>query len=206
MNIKILKLLESKFMSVYPGGFRHPELEKIGKKHKMPQLIAFAKERFAKACFNKPSLVAESMIQMVSKSSMVSVFEKPRFRDYVRSLSDDQRNVLVNGLYELLHGKEATGFNMMIDVLDEGKLAKWTLVSVWQAYYMPRKGVFVKPTTVKNVIATLELEGLQYKPRPDFTFYKSYRAAINTMKKEVDKSFSDSNAAFSGFLMMAMEM
>ena len=206
MNFKTLKLLEAKFMRVYPGGFRHPDLEKIGKKHRMPQLIAFAKERFDKACFGNPAQVCESMIQMVSKSSMVSVFEKPRFRDYMRSLSDDQRDIMVNGLQELLHGKEEVGFNMILDVLDEGRLAKWTLLTVWQAYYMPKKGVFIKPTTVKDVIATLELEGLQYQSRPDFAFYKSYRAAINKMKKEVDKSFSDSNAAFSGFLMMAMAL
>ena len=48
VNIQTLKVLESKFLAVYPGGFHHPELEKIGKKHKMPQMIAFAKERFGK--------------------------------------------------------------------------------------------------------------------------------------------------------------
>ena len=210
MNLETLKLLEAKFMRVYPGGFKNPELEKTGKKHRMPQLIAFAQERFAAQCFRNEAQMIESMIQMVSKSSMVSVFEKPRFRDYARSLSDDHRTVLVNGLEALLHGNEAVGFNMMLDVLDYGKLAKWTLLTVWQAYYAPKKGVFVKPTTAKNVIATLELEedlgGLQYRPRPDFEFYKRYRAAINKMKKEVDSSFASSNAAFSGFLMMAMEL
>ncbi|MBN2714998.1 MAG: hypothetical protein JXX14_04030 [Deltaproteobacteria bacterium] len=206
MNLNTLKLLEAKFMRFYPGGFAHPELEKIGKKHKMPQMIAFAKESFAKECFSNGAQIIERMIQMVSKSSMVSVFEKPRFRDYIRSLSDDQRTVLVKGLDELLHGSEETGFNMILDVLDDGKLAKWTLISVWQAYYMPQKGVFIKPTTVKNIIQTLELDGLQYDSRPDYAFYKKYRAVINKIKKEVDPSFSSSNAAFSGFLMMAMEM
>ena len=206
MNIETLKLLEAKFLSVYPGGFHHPELQKIGKKHKMPQMIALAKERFDTGCFNKESQVLESMIQLVSRSSMVSVFEKPRFRDYVRSLSQEHRSVLVSGLRELLHGKEEVGFQMILDVLDDGKLAKWTLLSVWQAYYMPTKGVFIKPTTVKNVIQTLELDGLVYQSRPDFQFYRKYRAAINRMKKEVDRSFTESNAAFSGFLMMAMSL
>ncbi|MBN2527824.1 MAG: hypothetical protein JXR76_15650 [Deltaproteobacteria bacterium] len=206
MNVQTLKVLEAKFMAVYPGGFSNPELVQIGKKHKMPQMIEFAKQRFAKENFSKDAKILDSMIQLVSRSSMVSVFEKPKFRDYVRSLSDDHREVLTSGLLQLLHGKEEVGFNMILDVLDYGKLAKWTLLSVWQAYYTPQKGVFIKPTTVKNIIRVLELEGLQYTPRPDFVFYKRYRAAINKMKKEVDTSFTSSNAAFSGFLMMAMAL
>lgn len=206
MNIQALKSLEARFMRVYPGGFNNPELEKMGKKHRMPQMIALAKERFDPRAFDRQSQILESMIQLVSRASMVSVFEKPKFRDYVRSLSDDHRQVLVTGLKELLHGSEETGFNMVRDVLEDGKLAKWTLVSVWQAYYMPTKGVFIKPTTVKNIIAALALDELQYRPRPDFEFYQTYRAAINKMKKEVDPSFSSSNAAFSGFLMMAMAL
>lgn len=206
MNVNTLKMLEAKFMAVYPEGFENPELVKIGKKHRMPQLIQFAKESFDKQCFDNADELLESMIRMVSRSSMISVFEKPKFRDFARSLGSTQKQVLVTGLKELLHGSEELGFNMMLDVLEDGKLAKWTLISVFGAYYKPKNHVLIKPTTVKNIIRTLELKGVEYSPKPSYAFYKKYRALINKMKKEVDNSFCSSNAAFSGFLMMAMEL
>lgn len=73
------------------------------------------------------------------------------------------------------------------------------------AYYRPDYDVFLKPTTVKNVIATFELEGLKYNPTPSYDFYKTYRQAINEMKKIVDSSLSPNNPSFSGFLMTAMD-
>ena len=38
MNINALKAAEKSFLNKYPGGFRHPDLVEIGKKHKMEQL------------------------------------------------------------------------------------------------------------------------------------------------------------------------
>jgi hypothetical protein len=46
---------------------------------------------------------------------------------------------------------------------------------------------------------------LEYKPLPTWAFYLGYRDLINTAKQQVDSSLSPSNAAFSGFLMMAMK-
>jgi hypothetical protein len=46
---------------------------------------------------------------------------------------------------------------------------------------------------------------LVYKPTPTWDFYTAYRDLINHAKTQVDSSLSPSNAAFSGFLMMAME-
>ena len=96
------------------------------------------------------------------------------------------------------------GFDAMIDLLHTEKLAKWSLISIIPAYYSPSTEVFVKPTTTKNVIKHFEIKDLIYKPRPSWDFYQRYRAIINSAKDKVDNSLSPSNAAFSGFLMMAM--
>ena len=69
-------------------------------------------------------------------------------------------------------------------------------------HYRPEKDVFVKPTTTKNVIRQFELEDLEYRPRPSFSFYTRYRDAIHDMKAAVDPRLSPNNAAFTGFLMM----
>jgi hypothetical protein len=205
MNTKRLREAEKKFLKRYPGGFAHPEMEKIARKHKPEQMTALAKESFAKKRFSDPEGVVKDMIRIVTRSSMVSVFEKPRFRDFAKSLDTAAVKKMALALEELLHGKEEEGFESLVTILKKRKLAKWPLVTVFPAYYRPKKEVFVKPTTTKNVIRHFELEGLAYNPTPTYAFYKKYRALINRMKKEVDPSLWPSNAAFCGFLMMSTD-
>ena len=201
-----LKSFEDRFLSTYPGGFADPGLEAIGKKHKMEQTVEFAQEVFAKQAFKDHEDIIENMIRLVSKSSMVSLFEKPKFRDYVRSLAPSDQVKLSDGLKTFLHGKnQQKGFNMMLEILESGKLAKWSLITVFGAYYAPNEEVFVKPTTCKNVLKTFAIDEIQYKPKPSWEFYERYREIITEMKGQVDSSLSPSNAAFGGFLMMSME-
>ena len=145
------------------------------------------------------------MSKMVSRSSMVSLFEKPKFRDFVNSLHHQHETILAQGLREMLHGNQEQGFNMMLDVLISGKMAKWSLISVLPVYYKPFDEVFVKPTTAKGVILQYELDSLVYKPRPSWEFYQEFRSIINEMKSRVDSRLAPNNAAFTGFLMMSME-
>jgi hypothetical protein len=134
---------------------------------------------------------------------MVSMFEKPKFRDYVNGLARSDREYLLAGYKRLLHGKQEQGFNDVLDVLSEGKLAKWSLMTIHLHHWRPQKEVFVKPTTTKNVIRQFELEDLEYRPRPSWSFYERYRSVIDDMKAQLDPSLSPNNAAFTGFLMMS---
>ncbi len=203
MNLDVLHKAEESFFAQYPGGFNNPEMIAIGKKHKMEQMKKLATESFAKSNFTDPMTIVENTIKLVSRSSMVSVFEKPRFRDYVKSLRREEKEALAHALHELLHGTQEDGFALLQGILAREKLAKWTLMTVVPAYYRPQREVFIKPTTAKLVIDKLGLD-LVYKPTPSWAFYKGYRKAINEMKTKVDKSLSPSNPAFSGFLMMSL--
>ena len=204
MNLKKLKQAEEVFLNRYPGGFENPEMMEVGKKHKMDKMIAFVQEGFARRNFKLPDLIVDNMTKVVSRSSMVSLFEKPKFRDYANSLPPKSKQLFTSGLEEILHGKEQQGFETMLDVLKSGKLAKWSLMTICQAYFRPEFDVFIKPTTAKGAIEYFEMKDLQYKPTPTWAFYDAYRSAINEMKSKVDASLSPSNAAFSGFLMMTM--
>ena len=192
-------------MAEYPGGFGSPAMAAIGKKHNMSKMVEFTRASFAKRRFNDAEQIAEDMIKTVSRSSMVSMFEKPKFRDFVQRLDINEKHFLANALKRLLHGKQRTGFEALVELLLTEKLAKWSLVSIIPAYYAPDTEVFVKPTTAKGVIKHFEIENLEYKPRPSWEFYEGYRELINTSKQKVDASLSPSNAAFSGFLMMTMK-
>jgi len=203
VNIDVLRKAQASFLANYPGGFNNPEMIAMGKKHKMEQLERQARESFAKKCFDNPGCIAEQAAKLVSRSSMVSMFEKPRFSDFAQSLNSKERHQFSDALYSLVHGKQEQGFDGMLEVLGKQKLAKWTLVSVLPAYYNPQKEVFVKPTTAKLIIDRLELD-LAYKATPSWAFYKGYRKAINELKKSVDESLAPNNPAFCGFLMMSL--
>ena len=204
MNLKRLKQAEAEFLARYPGGFNHPDMITIGKKHNVGKMTEQAKELLSKKSFQKTGPVLDSLIKIVSRSSMVSMFEKPKFRDYVNGLDRVEREALAMGFQLLLHGKQQRGFEIIIDILARGKLAKWSLVTICPTYIKPLDEVFVKPTTAKNVIKYLELENLDYKPRPSWAFYEEFRRQILAMKEKVDPSISPSNAAFTGFLMMSL--
>jgi hypothetical protein len=204
MNFNKLKQVEEAFLNRYPGGFDNPEMVEIGKKHKMDKMIRFTHTCFEKNNFDQPDLIVDHMIKVVSRSSMVSVFEKPKFRDYVNSLTPASKLMLSQGLETLLYVNEQQGFEMVLDVLKNGKLAKWSLMTICQTYFRPDFDVFIKPTTTKWVIEFLELDHLIYKPTPTWSFYEQYRSLINEIKSKVDPSLSRYNADFSGFLMLSM--
>lgn len=204
MNITKLKEAEEKFLKQYPGGFSNPRMLEIAKKHKLEKMNKLAQESFTIGQFESPVKIVDSMCKIVSQSSMVSVFEKPKFRDFANALSIDEKERLSIGLKEFLHYDQEAGFKLMCGLLSEYKLAKWPLLTVCPVYFNPGVEVFIKPTTVKGVIAYFELEGLKYSPRPSFEFYRAYRERINEMKAKLGSSFQHDNGAFCGFLMMSI--
>ena len=137
MNLDKLEQAEAKFFNMYPGGFEHPDMVAIGKKHKMDKMITTVQEEFSEDQFGNSKAIVQAMSKLVSRSSMVSLFEKPKFRDFVNSLHNQHETILANGLREMLHGNQEQGFNMMLDVLISGKMAKWSLISVLPVYHKP---------------------------------------------------------------------
>lgn len=191
------------FLQRYPGGFDNPELVATRvRKHKPDQMIALAREGFAPDNFNRPGLIVQNMVKVMGRSSITSVFEKAKFKNFANSLSGDEKEFLSSSLNQLLHENEQIGFEMMLDLLKSKKQAKWTFMTVCQTYFHPQRDVFMKPTTVKGVIQHFELENLHYHPTPSWAFYERYRSAFQDMKSKVDPSLSPTNPAFSGFLWM----
>ena len=204
MNLINLRTAEAEFMQRYPGGFDNDEIQEIGKKHRVDKMVEQANELLAKKRFTNQGEVLNSIVKLVTRSSMVSLFEKPKFRAYVNGMNRDDREFLAGAYQKLLHGNAKRGFTDVVDVLSEGKLAKWSLMTICPFYLRPQDDVFVKPTTTKNVIRVLDLEDLIYRPRPTWEFYETYRDTINELKGKVDPSLSPNNAAFTGFLMIAL--
>lgn len=204
MNLDKVHELEGDFFARYPEGFVDPEMVKVRKKHNVDKLVGQANEMFAPSQFGNPEMITQNMILLVSRSSMVSMFEKPKFRDAVGSSLPETREALSDGLSELLRGDEEKGFNAILDELVVMKLAKWSLISLLPFYYAPTERWFIKPNTTKAILKYFEVDDLVYKPRPSYEFYRDYSAFLDELKDRTDERLSPNNAAFTGFLMMSL--
>jgi hypothetical protein len=157
------------------------------------------------AALSRPQGFADILLKIVSRSSMVSRFEKPPFREFLDALSSKDKRDLAEAFQKRLFGrKQREGFEAIIDLLDRYKLARWSLVSAVPFYFAPSKEAFVKPSTARRIVTFLDMEALHYNPRPDWAFYVGYRKLVLDIKKNVDPSLTPNNAATTGFLMATM--
>jgi len=205
MNIQKLRQAEADFLQRFPGGFADPGMAGIKKKHNVDKLTEFTQANLTRANFNRPQFIAETLLTIVSRSSMVSRFEKPRFRDFINALNSGEKQALAEAFEKRLFGRQKQrGFDEFLGMLSHHKLAKWAVISVVPFYFAPQREVFVKPTTAKGILAFLEVDGLEYKPTPSWTFYKGYQKLLADIKGEVAPTLSPNNAALSGFLMSSI--
>lgn len=206
MNTRKLRKLEKEFLSKYPEGFDSPEMRKKGKKHNIHKLEDYIHNVCSEENLKRGNKAFSEVMKVISKCSMVSVFEKMRFRDFLGDLDKTEKIEFLEAISELIHGNEKVGFNSLISILTPYKLAKWPIITAWRAYYNSDYDVFVKPTTVKKILSYLEIKDIKYTPRVNYGFYKRYRDYLNKMKVEIKtESLKPNNPAFSGFLMLTIE-
>tara|TARA_Y100001933_G_scaffold248249_1_gene281917 strand:- start:1182 stop:1805 length:624 start_codon:yes stop_codon:yes gene_type:complete len=205
MKLEKLQYLENEFLKVYPDGFDTPDLHEIAKKHKMDKMQTFVEEKFSIEKFHDTEGVFESFEKLISKSSLVSVFEKTKFRNEAKVMTSDEKQDLVSGLHDFLYGDQALGFSKQVAVLQKYKMAKWPILTVLGLYMNPNVEVLVKPTTVKGILKYFEVESFQYTPKANYAFYDDYRRFINDIKSKAGEDLHIDNAAFCGFLMMTIQ-
>ena len=204
MNIRKLKEAEASFLQSYPEGFADPALQPVRKKHNVDQLVRFAQAELTRESCHRPRFVADTLLKIVSRSSMISMFEKPRFREFIRALDSNETEALAYAVEQRLFGRKQHGFESMLGMLAHHRIAKWSVLSAVPFYVAPRREAFVKPTTAKKIIMLLEVEDLRYHPTPSWAFYRGFRALLGDIRKEIDPSLAPNNAALTGFLMMTL--
>lgn len=205
MNIRKLREAEAAFLARFPKGFDDPGMEKIRKSHNVDRLADFTRASVTDAALSRPQKFADILLKIVSRSSMVSRFEKPPFRAFLDALNAQDKRHLAESFRKRLFGrKKREGFEEIVDLLAHYKLARWSLVSAVPFYFAPLKEAFVKPTTAKRIVSFLEVEDLHYRARPDWAFYDGYRKLILEIKNQVDSNLTPNNAATTGFLMSTM--
>ena len=207
MNIDKLRQAECEFYLQYPLGMDDPEMIQILRKHKMVKMRQMAQSSFAPEQFADPAAIVQAMGKIVVASSLISVFDKPKFRDLVAAMTFADKTELAAGLKLMLYGdriERAAGFEQMVNVLGRYKMASWSLVTVVPAYFDGQRDVCLKPNTVKAIIDFYELDGLVYRTRPDYAFYEAYRDELAAMRSQVPAYGNSELIAFSGMLFFAM--
>jgi len=205
MDLEKLARCQEDFLERYPGGFAHPDMQVISKKHRVEAMVEKARTFFSPEALSEPLLAAHNLARFVASSSLISVFEKPKFRDYLASLPGEGALELISALRQRLYGEseeeQEEGFNRYAQVLALAKLAHWPLLTLVPVYVYPQDEVFMKPTTVKGIISSFSLDNLSYSPKPSWALYTGFRKALTHMKESIDPSLKPNNPAFSGFLM-----
>jgi len=205
MNLRRLKEAEAAFLDRFPLGFLDPGMDQIRKRHNVDRLANFAKENISELTLARPESFSETLLRIIGRSSMVSRFEKAPFREFIGALSSGDRKKLAASFQKRLFGRrKREGFDEIVNLFARYKLARWSLVSAVPFYFAPKHEAFVKPTTAKKIIEHLEIEGLNYHPRPDWAFYDGYRKMIRSIKKQLDPSLTPNNAAITGLLMFTL--
>jgi hypothetical protein len=205
MNLRKLKEAEAAFLARFRGGFDDPGLALVRKSHNVERLAEFARTSVTEAALSRPQEFADVLQRIISRSSMVSRFEKPLFANFLAALSAKDKRRLAEAFRKRLFGrKEREGFDEIVEFLGRYRLARWSFVSAVPFYFATAREAFVKPTTAKRIVKYLEIESLHYHPRPDWAFYLGYRQLIREIKKHVDASLTPNNAATTGFLMVSL--
>ncbi|XOV87764.1 MAG: hypothetical protein ACFHX7_22885 [Pseudomonadota bacterium] len=205
MNVNRVREAEALFLQQYPDGFADAELQTVRKRHNVDQLAAYAQEHLTPTLFEQPNAFAEVLVRIISRSSMVSRFEKPAFRQFIDSLNSSDRALLASAYQARLTGRrKRQGFEQIVDMLARHRIARWSIVSAVPFYFAPTREVFVKPTTAKGIVRYLGASELVYAPTPTFEFYEGYRRLITDVKRMVVPSLGPNNAAITGFLMMSL--
>lgn len=205
MNIEKLKKLETEFLRRYPLGFNDPELMAVSKKHKVEEMKNYVHANFSKDNFDNPSAISSAFTKLIGKSSLVSTFEKVKYKNAVKLFNRDDIETLSSALWDILYGDQRKGFNQLVLLLATFDLAKWPILTVLGLYYNGDHEVLVKPTTVKSVLSYLEVTEIKYTSKPNYDFYLQYRTLINDLKMRTGKSIATDNGAYCGFLMITIE-
>lgn len=205
MNVQKLKVAEHRFFSRYPNGWESEEMKPIKKKHKVGKMDVLAQEVFHLDALDRELEAMDTILKFITKSSIVSVFEKVKFKNLINESDDLFKRDIVGAIRTMLHEDEELGFNRLVGLLSPYKMAKWPIVTMMLMYYRPTTNPFVKPTTVKRIIQEYELDCIPYSPKMNYAFYDDYRRAFVEMTTHVDPQLSISYGHFSGFLMMTFE-
>ena len=134
MNLNKLKSAEANLLQTFPAGFGDEGLIKVRKRHNLTKMNQLALEVFREENFYVADQFLTGLVKVISGSSMLSLFEKPKFRDMILSLNSSEKDLLTSYYRELFHGDQENAFDAIVGKLAFHKMAKWSVVTIPMSY------------------------------------------------------------------------
>ncbi len=182
------------FLDMFPDGLEDTAWNELGKKHNPNKIFKMFENELSKdnlkhlIDIKKYGEVLDISLAAIKKSSVVSVFEKVAFQNFVKYVD---RKEFAEKFYNFLYNYNDKSFEEFVTVLISCKKyknanpAKWPVISFFKAYQNPEEFVIVKPNTVKAVAKFLDFD-IEYKPLPNTNTYKN----VLNMVKEYQQNSS----------------
>ena len=194
--------LDDLFLLRFPQGFADEEFKNSAKRHRTSdKILAIIKNDFDVASLQREDTYQINknialILKIVTMSSMISVFEKVAFRNY---LADSKiHETFLQALYDLITKKDHESFDNFVCVLNLRKretnkrVATWPLVTFFLLYFDEYHEIFIKPNTIKRLIKLLEFD-VEYVSYPNYETYQKIKEMVETYKKQSNLVKGQSN-------------
>jgi hypothetical protein len=171
-----------KFLRFFPAGFRDETYVAWDRGYKAEAHERWEKSlgRSAYASFLRAGQfreIAETAVRIESRTNLLFSFEKMAHRDEVKS--PEGARLFAEGLYDLLHGKQAMArrFDRWCDVVSslprkQTRVLTWPVVTVFGFLAQPQTHVFLKPNVTRRAADEYGFD-LHYAARPSWEIYSS---------------------------------
>ncbi len=186
------KVIDNQFLEAFPNGFEDQRWNELGKKHNPNKIFNIFNNEFSKQSFKtlldeeSYEEICEIALKLVKSASVVSVFEKVAFTNFMKYESTSE---FCNALFNFLYAYNEQSFETFVSILARHKnqknanAAKWPIVSFFKAYQDPNNYVLVKPNTVKAVAKALDYD-ISYQSYPNVETYNKVLEMVKSYKKD----------------------
>ncbi len=183
------------FLERFPNGLQDEEWIALGNKHKNGNLVQQVKENFSKENLSKLikekkyDEICEISLKLLKRASVVSVFEKVAFGNYMAH--EEIHKDFALGLYDIIHNFNQESFEKFALLLaryrteKNSNVAKWTVLTFFISFYDRERFVFIKPTTTKKIANALKTD-ICYSSYPTYETYDKVYNMIMDFREESD--------------------
>ena len=181
----------TRLLEKFPGGLHGPRMRQEERMYK-DQLRVLAQELFGLSVANE--LLASGQYQeiVVRAGRLIqdvhcnfpSKFEKMRFRDGIRALSDSKAFAVALCNWIIPKVPDEAAFDAFVRELDVIECAKWPVLTTFRFLLHPKIDVMIKPENLQHA-ANLSRFEINYKPSLNWLTYTSVLGFYQYVKGKI---------------------
>lgn len=208
-------IIEQRFYQQFPGGIQDPTFTEMSARYNPDAIVAIFQDELSEKAIKDAiashefEVIVEAAHRAIKKVKVVSMFEQMAFSNFLKH--KEVYSDFTKALYGFLYQFSEETFDNFVDVLRRYKseknanAAKWPIVSFFKAYSEPKKYIFLKPTTIKNLASVLAYD-IQYSSLPNYKTYKNVVEMVTKLKEEVPMLENENMMMTQGVIYCAVDL